>query len=114
MNDRIRGRATSAPAREHPQLALADLPAADADRVRLILDDAARRLNAIHPDTAMSSDALFTQVQIAVWAHHGVYNGPEVGRDITATLAVVRDLPLDGTRDEYAARLRLALHAVRL
>lgn len=78
----------------------------------IILSGAADRLDAINPDTAMSSNTRFLQIQLAVWDHHGVYNGAEVGRDITAALAAVRDLPLTGTRGEYAARLRLTLKSV--
>ncbi|GGX02063.1 hypothetical protein [Streptomyces chryseus] len=97
-----------------PPLVLSGVPDADADRIRKILEDAARRLNAANPDTAMSENARFTHIQIAVWEYHGRYDDVNVGDDITATLTAVRDLPLTGSRDEYAARLRLALRAVTL
>ncbi|MBT2505139.1 hypothetical protein J7I98_04350 [Streptomyces sp. ISL-98] len=66
--------------------------------------------------TRMSANSRFVEIQVAVWDYHGNYSSstPEFGRDIVATLTAVRDLPLTGTRAEYAARLRLALGAVCL
>ncbi|MFE4649306.1 hypothetical protein [Streptomyces sp. NPDC056707] len=85
---------------------------AQAHRIPAILDAAADRLDRMNPATAMTERARFVDIQVSVWDHHGVYNDVAVGRDITATLIVVRDLPLAGTRAEYATRLRLAARAV--
>ncbi|MFE2600136.1 hypothetical protein ACFXCZ_27215 [Streptomyces sp. NPDC059396] len=71
-----------------------------------VLGATADRLAAMNPATAMSPDALRTEVQLSVWDWHGVYNTAAVGRDITTTLAAAAELPIAGTRAQYADRLR--------
>ncbi|MFJ9889823.1 hypothetical protein ACIQRW_28765 [Streptomyces sp. NPDC091287] len=83
-----------------------------AHRLPAILTAAASRLEQMTPQAAMSEQARRAEIQLSVWDHHGVYNDVAVGRDITATLAAVRDVPLTGTRAAYAARLRAAATAV--
>lgn len=97
-----------------PDEALGRAVSSDAARIRTILFAAADRIERINPGAAMSERHRFTEVQLAVWDHHGVYNGAIVGRDITTTLAAVRHLPLTGSRAEYSARLRLAAGSVTL
>ncbi|MFI2358168.1 hypothetical protein ACH5AG_26260 [Streptomyces anulatus] len=60
----------------------------------------------------MSEHAGRLEIQLSVWDHRGVYNDVAVGRDVTAALAAVRDVPLTGTRAAYAARLRAVSTAV--
>lgn len=97
-------------------MAAAQLAAASsrtlAHRLPAILTAAAGRLEQMTPQAAMSEHARHLEIQLSVWDHHGVYNDVAVGRDITATLAAVRDVPLTGTRAAYAARLRTAATAV--
>ncbi len=83
-------------------------PSTLAHRLPVILTAAADRLEQMTPQAAMSAHARHLEIQISVWDHHGVYNSAAVGRDITAALAAIRDVPLTGTRAEYAARLRVA------
>ncbi|NDZ63585.1 hypothetical protein [Streptomyces cyaneofuscatus] len=87
-------------------------PGTLAHRLPAILTATADRLEQMTPQAAMSEQARHTEIQLSVWGHHGVYNDAVVGRDITGTLAAVRDVPLTGTRAEYAARLRTAVLAV--
>ncbi|MGW1295136.1 hypothetical protein [Streptomyces sp. NPDC002533] len=89
------------------QLAAAS-PRTLAHRLPVILSAAADRLEQMTPRAAMSAHARHLEIQLSVWDHHGVYNNVAVGRDITAALTAVRDVPLTGTRAEYAARLRVA------
>ncbi|MFC8658082.1 hypothetical protein ACFUCT_23220 [Streptomyces parvus] len=79
-----------------------------AHRLPAILSAAADRLEQMTPQASMSAHARHLEIQISVWDHHGVYNNVAVGRDITAALTAIRDVPLIGTRAEYAARLRVA------
>ncbi|WP_433406932.1 hypothetical protein [Streptomyces sp. CA-146814] len=107
MRDRIRAAASQA----------APVPADEAlrlqpHRVRQILHATADRIERMTPDATMSDGCRFTEIQISTWDHHGRYNNVAVGQDITATLTAVRDLPLTGTRAEYAARLRFHVRQV--
>ncbi|XUZ24725.1 hypothetical protein ACQVDT_07055 [Streptomyces sp. RMIT01] len=77
-------------------------------RLPAILSAAADRLEQMTPQASMSAHARHLEIQISVWDHHGVYNNVAVGRDITGALTAIRDVPLTGTRAEYAARLRVA------
>lgn len=77
-----------------------------------VLRTVADHLTAMNPGTIMSAGALHTGVQVAVWDHHGTYDNVAVGPDINRVLGHVRDLPLTGTRCEYAMRLRLMLAGV--
>lgn len=86
----------------------------DAAGIDIVLRATADRLAAMNPYAAMSPGALHREVQLSVWDHHGLYNGAKVGRDITAVLSAVADLPLTGTRDQYAARLRTAASGMRV
>ncbi|MEU4920203.1 hypothetical protein AB0G29_12690 [Streptomyces parvus] len=79
-----------------------------AHRLPAILTATAERLERMTPQAAMSAHARHLEIQLSVWDHHGVYNNVAVGRDITAALTAIRDVPLTGTRAEYAARLRVA------
>ncbi|MDJ0460612.1 hypothetical protein [Streptomyces sp. H27-C3] len=102
-------------ARTAPLLVLTRLTGPDTARVREILRSVCDRLESMNRHTAMRENTRFIEAQLAVWDHHGDYNSsPAVGRDIVATLTALRDLPLDGTRADYADRLRLALGAVCL
>jgi hypothetical protein len=82
-------------------------------RIRGILLNAAARIDR-KPDALMTDLARFVTVQLAVWEHYGIYNVAPVGRDIIAARTAIKDVPLVGTRSEYAARLRLHLGAVSL
>lgn len=84
--------------------------ALDTAALEQVLRAVATRLDAMNPGTIMSSEALHSEVQLAVWDHHGTYNNSTVGRDINTALGALRHLPLTGTRCEYAMRLRL-MHA---
>ncbi|MGW0550539.1 hypothetical protein [Streptomyces altiplanensis] len=98
-----------------PQLALTGIKDADADRIKTILRAVTDRLDAMNRRAAMNPRTRHVEIQIAVWDHHGDYNtSPVVGRDIVAVLTAVRGIPMTGTRAEYAARLHVALGAVRL
>ncbi|MER6635861.1 hypothetical protein ABT285_09890 [Streptomyces microflavus] len=90
------------------QLAVAS-PRTLSHRLPAILTATADRLAQMTPHAAMSTRALHCEVQLSVWDHHGLYDNAVVGRDITGTLAAIHDVPLTGTRAEYAARLRVAL-----
>ncbi|MFJ2209352.1 hypothetical protein [Streptomyces microflavus] len=90
------------------QLAVAS-PRTLSHRLPAILTATADRLAQMTPHAAMSARALHCEVQLSVWDHHGLYNDVAVGRDITGTLAAIHDVPLTGTRAEYAALLRVAL-----
>ncbi|WP_367572796.1 hypothetical protein [Streptomyces globisporus] len=79
-----------------------------AHRLPVILTATAERLEQMTPQASMSAHARHLEIQLSVWDHHGVYNNVAVGRDITAALAAIRDVPLTGTRAQYAARLRVA------
>jgi hypothetical protein len=102
-------------ARTTAPLVLTGMKDADADRIKSILRAVTDRLEAMNRRVAMTPRTLRVEVQIAVWDHHGDYNTTTaVGRDIVSALTAVRDLPLDGTRAQYAGRLLVALGAVRL
>ncbi|MER7696187.1 hypothetical protein [Streptomyces sp. NPDC096095] len=83
-----------------------------AHRLPAILTAAADRLEQMTPQAAMSEDARHLEIQVSVWDHHGLYNNVAVGRDITATLTAIHDVPLTGTRAAYATRLRAAITTV--
>lgn len=101
--DRIRSAATlAAPVR------------LDSTGIDQVLRNVAARLDAMNPGTIMSAGALHSEVQLAVWEYHGIYNDTIVGRDINTVLGAVRELPLVGTRAEYAMRIHLMLGAVSL
>lgn len=90
------------------QLAVAS-PRTLSHRLPAILTAAADRLDQMTPNAAMSVQARHCEVQISVWDHHGLYNDVAVGRDITGTLAAIRNVPLTGTGAAYAGRLRVAV-----
>lgn len=105
MRDRIRAAASgAAPAPADEALRLQPY------RVRLILDAAATRIQAMTPHAPMTEACRFTEIQISTWDHHGVYNSVSVGQDITAALAAVQPLPLTGTRTQYAHAVRQLAH----
>ncbi|MFD8581535.1 hypothetical protein [Streptomyces californicus] len=81
-------------------------------RLPAILCAAATRLEQMNPDASMSEHARHREIQVSVWDHHGIYNNAVVGRDITAVLASIRDVPLAGTRAAYADRLRATARTV--
>lgn len=89
-------------------------PAITATSLDIILRTAADRLDRMNPHARMTERLRFIEIQLSVWGYHGLYNDVQVGRDITGALIAVRDLPLDGTRAEYATRLRLAAGVVTL
>ncbi|MFJ2675103.1 hypothetical protein [Streptomyces sp. NPDC087525] len=84
----------------------------DASTLDIVLRATADRLTAMNPDTAISAGALHSEVQLSVWDWHGIYNDAAVGRDITAVLTALADIPLTGTRGAYAERLREQAGAV--
>ncbi|MYV56459.1 hypothetical protein, partial [Streptomyces sp. SID3212] len=86
----------------------------DAAALDIVLRAAATRIEAMTPGARMQQSALRTAVQLSVWDHHGVYNDAAVGPDIITALAAADDVPLAGTRREYAVRLRAALTARRV
>ncbi|MFE7128937.1 hypothetical protein [Streptomyces sp. NPDC057617] len=71
-----------------------------------VLTATADRLTATNPSSAMSPAALHMGIQLSVWDRHGAYNTAAVGRDITTALAATAELPIAGTRAQYADRLR--------
>ncbi|MFD3917322.1 hypothetical protein [Streptomyces sp. NPDC058603] len=84
----------------------------DTTTLDMILRATADRLTAMNPDTTISANSLHSEVQLSVWNHHGTYNDTIVGRDITAVLTVLADIPLTGTRGAYAEQLRAQAGAV--
>ncbi|MGS2588069.1 hypothetical protein [Streptomyces hebeiensis] len=88
------------------------LEALDSAAVSVILRAVANRLDALNPHTRITRGPLRTEVQLSVWDWHGTYSNAVVGRDITTVLAAIVDLPLTGTRADYAQALRTHLGAV--
>ncbi|MFJ9214250.1 hypothetical protein [Streptomyces sp. NPDC102264] len=84
----------------------------DTATLDIVLRATADRLTAMTPDTTISASALHSEVQLSVWDWHGIYNDAQVGRDITAVLTALADIPLTGTRGAYAERLREQAGAV--
>ncbi|MFF2522264.1 hypothetical protein [Streptomyces liangshanensis] len=86
----------------------------DAAALDIVLRATATRIEAMHPGARMAQSALRTAVQLSVWDHHGIYNSPEVGPDITVVLTAAAEIPMNCTRQEYAEQLRAALAARRV
>ena len=61
-----------------------------------VLHTVAEHLAAMNPGTIMSAGALHSEVHLAVWEHHGIYNNTRVGRDINRVLGAVSHCPSPG------------------
>lgn len=81
-----------------------------------LLETTARRLPTLAPHAPLTHSHLALIAQLTIWDWHGTAGPTEESRaDAQALRDAFDRLPIAGaTRDEYAARLRLAAHGVAL
>ncbi|MGA5635049.1 hypothetical protein [Streptomyces lydicamycinicus] len=81
-----------------------------------LLTTTARRIPGVSPGAPLTHEHVALMAELTIWDWHGTRGStPDSRADAQLLRDALDDMPIDGaTRDEYAARLRLAAQEVRL
>ena len=81
-----------------------------------LLADLAGRFEERYPHAPVTEDTLQLYTELTLWDRYGVTDesAPKVCASRADIAAALADVPRDGTRAEYAARVRLVAQGVRL